>query len=374
MLVPSAFHPHIGGVEQVTERLAQGLVERGVSVVVVTNQEPRDLPAQETHEGLDVVRIPFRVPHRSARGMGGWLALSHRSRRRMAEVAADVDVINVHCVSTNAPYSLRAARARSLPLVVSTHGEVSGDATGLYQRDRAAIRRWKSLVQRADIVTAPSRYTLDEAEAFLGRPFNAGRVIRNGVDLELFAGERTTGAAPYVLAVGRLVRNKGFDLLVANWHRLPQGLAARLVIVGDGPERPELERLRSASPCADQIDLVGAKPRTEVAGLMRGAQAFVLASQHEALGLVLLEAMAAGAPVIASRVGGVPEVVDDGVTGLLFESGDADGLLAGLTSTLTDTAGAEARARRARAAIAHGGWDGIVDQYLDAYAAAGCRP
>lgn len=372
MLVPSAFYPHIGGVEHVTDRLARGLEKRGVSVVVVTNQEPRDLPSHEMYDGLEVVRIRFRVPHSSVRGMGGWLALSHRSRRRMVEVASDVDVINVHCVSTNAPYSVRVARARDLPLVVSTHGEVSGDATGLYQRDRAAIRRWKSVVGCADLVTAPSRYTLDEAEAFLGHQFDKSEVIRNGVDLDLFAGERTSSVVPYVLAVGRLVRNKGFGLLVASWHRLPG--TARLVIVGEGPERSELERLRSASPSADRIDLVGAKSQTEVASLMRGARALVLASQQEALGLVLLEAMAAGTPVVAARVGGVPEIVDDGATGLLFESGDADGLIAGLTAIISAPTEAARRAARAREFVSQFGWDAIVDAYMGAYAQLGCRP
>lgn len=367
MLVPSAFHPHIGGVEQVTERLARGLIERGVSVVVVTNREPRDLPAKATYDqGLEVVRIPFRVPHRSARGMASWLLFSRRSRRQLRELAADVDVINVHCVSSQAPYVRAAVRAHRTPLVVSTHGELSGDAAGTYQKDRRAIRDWRRLVAQADLVTAPSHFTRQEAERFFGRPFPASRVISNGVDLDVFHGARDDGAAPYVVAVGRLVRNKGFDLLVTNWHRVAG--SPRLVIVGDGPHRPELERLRAASPAAERIELIGPRARTELALLMRGARALALASHREALGLVLLEAMAAGTPVVASRVGGVPEIVEDGVTGLLFEPGDAAGLVAGITSVLTDPDAARARAERAGAFVAGFAWDRVVDSYLTAYA------
>lgn len=100
----------------------------------------------------------------------------------------------------------------------------------------------------------------------------------------------------------------------------------------------------------------------------------VLASQQEALGLVLLEAMAAGTPVVAARVGGVPEIVDDGATGLLFESGDADGLIAGLTAIISAPTEAARRAARAREFVSQFGWDAIVDAYMGAYAQLGCRP
>lgn len=369
MLVPSAFHPHIGGVEQVTERLARGLLDRGVSVLVVTNQEPRDLPAQESTEGLEVVRIPFRVPHRSVRGMGSWLVLSRRSRRRLNDLAADVDVINVHCVSSQATYVRAVARALHVPLVVTTHGELSGDASGTYQRDRAAMRAWRRLVAQADLLTAPSRHTLEEAETFFGQPLRSSRVIPNGVDLELFGSARDSGESSYVLAVGRLVGVKGFDLLVGHWHTMPGDV--RLVIVGDGPERSTLEALRRASPAAERIELVGARSRQEVADLMRGARALALTSHQEALGLVVLEAMAAGTPVVASRVGGVPEIVEDGVTGLLFEPGDAAGLVAGLTSIIEEPEAARERAERAGAFAAGFGWDAAIDRYLDVYEQTG---
>lgn len=366
MLVPSAFHPHVGGVERVTERLAHGLLERGVSVLVVTNQEPREVPSRSTLDGIEVVRLPFRVPHRSVRGVAGWLALASRVRRQMIDLAADVDVINVHCVSSQASYVRAAVRAHHVPLVVSTHGEISGDAAGAYQHDRRAMRAWRALAEGAGLVTAPSRYTLHEAEAFQGRPFLASEVICNGVDLDLFRGPRTDVHVPYVLAVGRLVHNKGFDLLVSNWHRLPDQ-EARLVIVGDGPERTALDRLRAASPAAGRIELRGAASPSEVAALMRGACAFALTSRREALGLVVLEAMAARTPVVASRVGGVPEIVTDGDTGLLFDAGDAEGLLDALTTVMRDPAGAVSRADRAFAAAVGYSWHAVVDAYLEAY-------
>lgn len=373
MLVPSAFRPHVGGVEQVTDRLARGLLDRGISVLVVTNQEPRDLPSHESVEGLDVARIPFRVPHRSVRGIGSWLALSWRSRKQLVDLAVDVDLIHVHCVSSQASYVRAAARALKVPLVVTTHGEISMDAAQTYQRDARAIRQWRRLAMDADLVTAPSQYALDEAAGFLGRPFRSARVIGNGVDL-VDLGDRASNPDPFVLGAGRLVDVKGFDVLVSSWHRLPGGLDARLVIAGDGPARPALERLRAESPVADRIELIGARSQPEVQALMRSAAAFVLPSREEAFGLVLLEAMVGGAPVIASRVGGVPEIIQEGETGLLFDRDDVAGLIAAVASTLSDPVEARKRAERARVWVSAHGWTRMVDEYLEAYAQVGCTP
>lgn len=372
--MPSSYAPHVGGVEEVTRRLAAGLRAQGHSPTVITNRWPNSLPRADTIDALPVERHAFRVAHRSVRGLGGWLLYSRPTRRAVIASARAhrCDVVNVHCVSSNAGYALAAAQALSMPLVVSVHGELSGDAAQAYARSGSLRRMLRTLLARAAGVTAPSDYALTELEQFYGRPLPGARVIRNGVDLELFGGARPVAARRFVLAAGRLVRNKGFDLLIDAWASLPAHAAdVALVIAGDGPDLARLEGMAAASPAADRIEFVGRLSREDLASTMRAATAFVLASRAEAFPLVVLEAMAAGTPVVASAVGGVPEIVRDGDTGLLVPAGDAAALTDALVHVLTDEAAASRRAAAASAAVAGMTWQACTEQFVAAYAAAG---
>ncbi|WP_375493140.1 glycosyltransferase family 4 protein [uncultured Jatrophihabitans sp.] len=373
VLVPSSYAPHLGGVESVAEHVAAGLAAGGHEPLVITNRWPKSLPENEHVGGVPVRRVAFRVPHRSARGIGGFVLYARAAQRAVVDVAREhgCDLVNVHCVSSNARYALATARTLDVPLVVSVHGELSGDAAGIYQRDPSLRAAWRRLMDRADMVTAPSQYTLDEAQHFYGRAFRSARVVRNGVDLDLFFGTPQPARPRFVLAAGRLVPNKGFDLLVDAWERLPDDLAdVRLVIAGEGWAHDALRRRIDASPAAGRIELVGPLPHAELAQRMRASTAFVLPSRAEALGLVVLEAMAAGTPVVAAAVGGVPEIVQDGVTGMLFRPDDAGDLATALTRLFADEPAARQRADVAREQVAGLGWDACVAGYLDAYASA----
>ena len=365
MLVPSSFHPHLGGVERVTAQLARGLRERGHDPVVVTNRAPRDLPTSSLVDGVEVVRIPFRTRHRSLRGTVSYALLAKAHQREFNAIAADVDVINVHCVSSNADYARVGALATGKPLVVTTHGELTGDATGLYQRDPRAARAWRHLADAADLVTAPSADALREAERFHHGPFRASAVIPNGVDLTRFGGPRTSQVCPYVLVIGRLVENKGFGDLIERWGSLPADVRHRLVVVGDGPDRERLEALRTASGAAERVEFLGELEDTS--DLLRGASAVAVPSHAEAFGLVVLEAMAAGAPVIANGVGGIPEILTDGVNGVLVEPGDPSRFLERLAGLLRDPAHARSLALAAQRDVQAYGWATVVDGYLAAY-------
>lgn len=365
MLVPSSYHPHLGGVERVTAQLARGLLARGHDPVVVTNRAPRDLPATSLVDDVEVVRIPFRTRHRSLRGTVSYALLAKAHQREFTSIAADVDLINVHCVSSNADYARVGALAAGKPLVVTTHGELTGDATGLYQRDPWAARAWRELAAAADLVTAPSADALHEAERFHHGPFRASAVIPNGVDLARFGGPRTSQVCPYVLVIGRLVENKGFGDLIERWGSLPVDLRHRLVVVGAGPDRERLEALRTASGVAERIEFLG--EINDTSELVRGASAVAVPSHAEAFGLVVLEAMAAGAPVIASAVGGIPEILTDGATGLLVEPGDPARFIERLAGLLRDVSSARSLALAAQTHVQAYGWAAVVDGYLAAY-------
>jgi glycosyltransferase involved in cell wall biosynthesis len=174
------------------------------------------------------------------------------------------------------------------------------------------------------------------------------RAIPNGVDLPTATGVEAEPAE--VLFVGRLSPEKGIEELVA----ATQGM--NLVVAGDGP-------LRRIVPGA-----LGFVPHDEVDRLYERAAVVVLPSYREGLPLCVLEAMAHGRPVVASAVGGIPELVEDGVTGFLVEPGDVAGLRAAIEKLLTDPALRRRLGRAARARVAERcSWDRVTAATVAAY-------
>jgi glycosyltransferase involved in cell wall biosynthesis len=161
--------------------------------------------------------------------------------------------------------------------------------------------------------------------------------IPNGVDIASFR-----EAIPYshdtlyVLVVSRLVYVKGVDLVLRAFARLTSGPEVSLLIAGDGPMRKSLESLSTSLGLEGRALFLGDVPHHKVRGLMAGCELLVLGSRQESFGLVLLEAMAAGKAVIAPAVGGVPEIVLNGETGVLVPPEDVDALSTGLSQLLHD--------------------------------------
>jgi len=393
-LFASAFHPHLGGVEELVRQLAHALERAGHQALVVTERWPRTLPAHESFEGLDVDRFPFRSlaggsPLNVARSAVS-LALTRSAIRR--DVAAllqreRVDVVHVQCVANQAPYAEYAARHLGLPFVVTLQGELTMDATQLYQRSERARALMRRALLGADALTGCSGQTLREAQEFLGQPFGErGRVVFNGIRLADFQGiEPETRERPFILGIGRHVPQKGFDVLLRAYALLrkrardenitdEQWPLPNLILAGDGPLRAELEHLRDELGLGhDEAQLIGRADRARTVALFKGCSFFVLPSRHEPMGIVNLEAMAAGRAVVASRVGGVPELVQEEENGLLVAPGDPQ-VLADALWELSSRPDEAARlgangAKRVRAFD----WDAIAEQYLAVYEAASQR-
>jgi glycogen synthase len=370
----SSFAPHLGGVEELSRRLAAEQRRRGLDSIVITNRYPKTLPGDERFDGIPVYRERFRVPEPRPRHLAGWAIGTAATRRGILTALRThrTDVLHVQCVSSNGYYAMHAARRTGLPLVVTMQGELMMDANGVYQRSAFLRATWRALLDRASLVTGCSQQVIDEAvQAYGPALLDKARVITNGVDVNAVrSAEPEMRPRPYVVGIGRFVRQKGFDLLIDGFARIAADHAdLDLVLAGDGPERDSLVRQTAESPFAERIEFLGGVPSPRAFGLLRGASAFVLASRHEPQGIVILEAMAAGAPVLAAGVGGVPEIVRDGVNGLVFEGGSAESLAAGLHRILTDRAGTAARAERAGHHVEAYNWPHIADAYADVYAA-----
>lgn len=187
--------------------------------------------------------------------------------------------------------------------------------------------------------------------------------LAGGVDVDLFRPAtrpaRPTGP-PTVISVSRLVRRKGQDVLLEAWPRVLAAVPdARLVLVGVGPMLDRLSRAATAPSLRGSVRLTGYLPRPELAAALAGADVFVLPCrddrgglQTEGLGLAILEASAAGLPVVVGRSGGTGDAVRDGRTGLLVRAEDPAELSAALVELLLDPDRARAMGRAGRRWVA----------------------
>ena len=379
VLAPSAYHPSLGGVEELTSKLAQALRDRGITPSVSTMRWPKDLPRTETVEGIDVHRHLFRAHEGGPRRVAIATATTPIVLTALAAELhrAAPDVLHIQCVSQAAWYQPRVAGLLRIPLVVTLQGELGMDATHVFDRSARLRTSLRSILLTADAVTACSAHTLREAEEWLGQPLgDRARVVYNGVDVdEIRRAGPHPHPHPYVFALGRHVPQKGFDVPIDAFARLPAlpDGPVDLVIAGEGSESDSLRDQADRLGVGPRTHLVGRTSRDETAAWLRGAAAFALPSRHEPFGIVNLEAMAAGTPVIASAVGGVPEFVDNDVSGLLVEPGNPGQLAQALASVLTEPALRERLAAAGSRQAERFRWDRLVDEYLDVYRDAMAR-
>jgi glycosyltransferase involved in cell wall biosynthesis len=242
------------------------------------------------------------------------------------------------------------------------------DAERVYEKSPFLNSVMRRLLAEADWVTACSRDVLEDLERYSGAKFGQrGAVIYNGVRLEDFQGvEPLRRARPYILGIGRHVHQKGFDVLIEAFAAAGLG-SYDLVLAGDGPERNELEALAQKLLPDGRVNFLGRADRSKAVALFRGCSFFVLPSRQEPQGIVNLEAMAAGKAVIASRTGGVPEIVADGETGLLVPPGDVGALAGALRRLAGDEALRERLAAGGEERVRRFTWEAVAAAYRKIY-------
>lgn len=371
VLAPSAYYPHVGGIEELTRQLARSYDSHGHRVSVLTNLWPDGVRASEVLDGVSVARFRFPLPASQPAAVLRFLASSPRAAARLLGYLRKTKPDIVHVIGAG-PQSVYLALLTHLAgprLVFTAQGELTFDAEDVFKRSmllRAGLRR---ILRAADAVTACSAFVLRDLEGFASIR-SAAQVVPNGVNPSEFDDVRPADVdAPYVLAVGRLVPQKGFDVLLdALTDRRLCGL--QLVLAGDGPMRAALEEQAHRIGIASNVQFVGSVGRAEVARLLRGASAFAFPSRGEPFGIALLEAMAAGVPAVATNAGGIPEFATDGENALLVDPGRSSPLADAIARLWRDE---ELRSRLALAGeeTARGlSWERISRRYEDIYAAA----
>jgi glycogen synthase len=377
-----------GGLERAVFHLATHLRALGVETLLLTRPACRDgaFPGEVRTVPYGSGRIAhgrvldrtLRYPRFAAR-LGGEAADLVRRRR--------IDVVHAHGLA-----GLGYARLRrrdpglTAPLLMNPHGMEEHKATGL---KRLALLRLRALSREAarlaDRVVATDEAMRGEVERLLGVPASRVAVLPNGVDVEEIARE-TPGdagrhvraafpslaeASPLLLSVGRIEAYKGYgDVLDALGHLdAGGGLPPRWVwaVVGEGSFGAALER--RARALGSRLVRTGRVDDALLHALYARADVFVHAPRYEGSSLVTLEAMAHGLPVVATRAGGIPDKVEDGVTGRLVDAGDVAGLAAALAELAADAALRRRLGDGGRTAVLERfQWPRIAERTRDLYA------
>lgn len=341
------YFPYAGGIERRIRALGRRHAARH-EVHLLTAQPPGAEPEDEDR-GIRIHRAP------SSFHLGRFYNPPYVRSNGLSEKIQEIqpDVIDLH--SRWSPSYARAYRRAHAARVFTYHntfGEGSG-ALGLLSRlNDAATRRF---VARSDLVLGVSRFMLDDL-ARHGFPHDRLRLSPNGVDAAALQKQADPAVAPdadLLVAAGRLVGLKGYDVLLRALRHLPPPVHA--LICGEGPARPALAALARRLGVAARVDLPGWVPEPEKLARLRGCLAFVHPARFEAFGLAPLEAMAMGSPVVATRVGGLPELVGD--AGVLVRPDDPRALAQAIRELRDDPRRHRALANAGRARAAAYSWD-----------------
>jgi glycosyltransferase involved in cell wall biosynthesis len=381
------------------EPIAHGLAARGHDVHMVLPWHPRwTRPLREDGVAFHLFRyapaaalnvfgyagaLHADVSVRGAAMLAAPLALTAGWRTaRLVARRVGATMMHGHWVVPGG--AMAAAAAGDLPLVISLHG------SDVYLAERHGVigraARWA--FSRASMVTACSEDLRVRAEA-LGAPRDTSVTIPYGVDVARFRPDAAVRAATrarwqlgadaeVVFSAGRFVRKKGFEHLIDAFARLaPSRPALRLVLAGGGDLDPAIRHRLSALAVADRALLPGILTQDDVAAGLAAADVAVVPSVHDEAGNVdglpnvVMEALASATPLVATRVGGIASVVQDGVTGLLVPERDAAALASAINRCLDDRAfGQRLGVSARRWAATEATWERAAEAFEDAYARA----
>ena len=355
-LVAADYDP-VGGMQNHTGQLSAELDRLGVPQTVLTAYRP----GADRREALGRHGTVLRVGVPTRRLRQGYGLAAARALRRLP---GPYDVVHAHLGEDAAVLlvALAAARRWSVPLVVTVHMSPRHTLAGTGPRARF-LRTVGGAGEALALRRAAAVVTLTDRLAGLVSGVAADRihVIPSGTRVFDAAAGGPTG----VLFLGRLHRQKGVDTLIRALPLLPPDVT--VMLVGDGPERAALRRLTADLGVADRVTVTGFVLHDMVPGLLAGADVVVMPSRYEELGTALVEAMAAGRPVVASRVGGIPELVRDGVDGLLVPPDDPAALAKAITRVLANPVLAAELGASGRARVAGHHWAALAGRVLGVY-------
>lgn len=371
-LITADFHPNVGGVAAHVVELGKALVKNGHEVHVVTLPLGEEQTRSSDLHGMLVHRP--RIP--KGKPLYSWLTRFWLNRF-LSETP--LDVMHVHGLRP-----LEATSGLTIPVVFTNHtsGFLKRIQKGAFERARLARR-----LAHVSHVLAPSD-ELVEATKSVGYP-GPVHFIPNGVDTSRFrpaaAGDESesdfnsmavkfrfdwtrTDDEVVVLLARRLVEKNGVTVFAEAVTRLENRDRVRIVFAGDGAERARVEQILRDGGMLGRSVFLGNVPNPRMPGIYRAADLSVLPSFMEATSITGLESMATGLPLIGTRVGGIPVLIDDGMSGLLVSPGEPDEIAAAIDRLVADEALRKAMGEAGRqSAVANFSWANIAERTSEVY-------
>ena len=383
-MVTWEFPPRIvGGIARHCFGLSKALTREGHEVYLVTLDFP-SAPHYEEVDGLKIYRVKVELGHPN---FIIWTFLfNHFMEKVIARIGREInlDIIHVHDWLT-APAGIASKHYLRKPLVSTIHSTEVGRAQGLHSPDSYLIdglEWWLTYESKRVIVTSNSMRW--EVQNHFNLPSDKIDVIPNAIDIKKYqrnvdrqAVRRKYGIGSndrLVLFIGRLVPHKGVEYLIqAIPFILKEHPEAKFIIVGEGWSRSYLENLATSIGCRDKIQFRGFLPDPELIELTMSADVLVVPSFYEPFGIVALEGMAAGVPVVASNAGGLAEIIEHDRTGVLVYPRDPKSIAWGVCRILSDPKYSNNLVQNAKKKIAETySWDVIAKRTLKTYEEA-CR-
>lgn len=358
-----------GGAESQVRTLALALRARGHEVTVLTPMlESGPQLSVDTVESIPVRRIAYpRI------ALFGSLVLWTRLAVFLFRHRKNYDAWHVHIAHYMGAIACIVGRRLRIPVIVKFSGQWELDSGLLARNASWPMRVAKRGLAKARVYQAISRRLAGEIN-WRGLPTDRTAAVPNAVDVSRFQPRRAARdpAAPFTAVyVGRLQCHKGLDTLISAWAQAFHGRSdVRLHLVGQGEDEPALRAQADVAGVADQIEFLG--HRDDVEAVLAAADVAVLPSLIEGLSNSLLEFMASGLPVIASRVSGSEDLIVTGRNGWLFDVSDRDGCASALeAAAMMKRDALAALGRQARVDVeAAAGLDGVLDRLLALYRGA----
>jgi glycogen synthase len=313
------FWPYIGGVEVMGTKLLLALKKRNYEFVIVTSNDYLDLPDEAEFNGIPIHRFPFRTALSS-----GDIVKLVEARQQVYKLKKNFapELIHINSIGPSALFHLQTLDAHPAPFLVTLHTDpLPGQ---LSQQDTLQAR----LFNAASWVTSCSESALKQARRLRKEITNFSSVIYNGLEMGNVLPEQLPTDSPRFLCLGRLVPQKGFDLALSAFSELADRFPhARMTIAGYGPERSNLEKQASELGVSNSVEFIGWTAPDDIPSIINTATVVVMPSRYyEGLPLVAIQSALMARPVIATRVGGLPEVVEHRRTGLIIEDEDVSPL------------------------------------------------
>jgi len=368
----------IGGISRHVEGLSEALVRKGLEVHIVTPDFP-GAPYEENVKGVYVHRVSVETP---APDFPTWVMLmNHYLAKRAADIANSIngfDLIHAHDWLVELA-GIEAKHFLNAELITTLHSlefKRVGFISSPFSRMVDSIEWWSTYESKLIIVCSGSMK--GDLMYKFNIPEEKIKVIPNSIDNSKFDiyVDKVAVRSRYgvydnerlVLFLGRLTSQKGCDYLIRAMHLLPSHLNAKLIIVGDGWMRSDLEREVFSSGLGWKVRFTGFLPDSEVIQLLKSADVLVVPSVYEPFGIVALEGMAAGVPVVVSNVDGLSEVIKHDYNGVHVYPRDPSSIAWGINKILSDANYAQWIVKNAKSDIHEKyNWDFIASVTIDVY-------